>query len=284
MAALAEIPCLVRAALCQESQCNGHGCDACETCHGTNSVRSDSFDRDGGGGSEGERLDRKPQRSEQYKTMSQDACQKRASKAAAAVKKRANCSASMATAGIFLARLCVGGAWIEYIMDDFFPAQPGVRSDNGSIDERNFEKSRNNDSTRGGLCLSRAHGPALWVSMLEKAYARARGSYSAVLGECRVHYSGTRTEPEKKAIAHPENCDTMKEKVLPGGVVARPAEILSVFTGVPCLHLALGRCGHRDAGAGIGGADYGRGIDGGHIQGIGHDAAEELWECVVNRS
>ncbi|CAM9849318.1 unnamed protein product, partial [Ectocarpus sp. 12 AP-2014] len=74
--------------------------------------------------------------------------------------------------GIFCARLCADGVWKEYIMDDFFPCLFSSYPERGGC----------SDGGGGGPCLSRAHGPALWVSMLEKAYARVVGSYSAALG------------------------------------------------------------------------------------------------------
>ncbi|CAN0504747.1 unnamed protein product, partial [Ectocarpus sp. 8 AP-2014] len=89
----------------------------------------------------------------------------------AAAEAAANAFMAATESGIFCARLCADGVWKEYVLDDFFPCLSSYP-----------ERGRGSDSGGGGPCLSRAHGPALWVSMLEKAYARVVGSYSAALG------------------------------------------------------------------------------------------------------
>lgn len=159
-----------------------------------------------------------------------------------------------AKAGLFTARLCVEGAWREYVMDDFFPCYPGGK---------------------GGMCLSRAHGPGLWVSMLEKAYARAAGSYSAAIG-------GTACWGSRDKEASPGAGMRRWEQL-----VARPAEVLGVFTGAPSVHVPFEGIGGDELGGCSGGGVvdlWGRGSgeergEEGKREGI---SAEELWRRVVS--
>ena len=59
--------------------------------------------------------------------------------------------------GIYKVKLCKAGVWKEYILDSFFPCFPG-----------------------GEPIYSKAHGHELWVMLLEKAFAKANGSYTAI--------------------------------------------------------------------------------------------------------
>eukprot|EP00597_Dinobryon_sp_UTEXLB2267_P012206 CAMPEP_0170120186 /NCGR_PEP_ID=MMETSP0020_2-20130122/14966_1 /TAXON_ID=98059 /ORGANISM="Dinobryon sp., Strain UTEXLB2267" /LENGTH=889 /DNA_ID=CAMNT_0010349949 /DNA_START=12 /DNA_END=2681 /DNA_ORIENTATION=- len=59
--------------------------------------------------------------------------------------------------GAYFVRFCKMGFWTQIRVDDFFPCYPG-----------------------GGPIYSRAHGPELWVLLLEKAFAKYCGSYEAI--------------------------------------------------------------------------------------------------------
>mmetsp|Transcript_23375 Transcript_23375/g.64260 ORF Transcript_23375/g.64260 Transcript_23375/m.64260 type:complete len:740 (+) Transcript_23375:2140-4359(+) len=59
--------------------------------------------------------------------------------------------------GLYRLRLNKHGQWRELVVDDFFPCRPG-----------------------SGPVFSQAHGPELWVLLLEKAYAKLHGSYLAL--------------------------------------------------------------------------------------------------------
>lgn len=59
--------------------------------------------------------------------------------------------------GIFRVRLCKNGEWVVVTVDDYFPCVP-----------------------EGGPIYSHAHGPELWVMVLEKAFAKVHGSYAAI--------------------------------------------------------------------------------------------------------
>lgn len=63
--------------------------------------------------------------------------------------------------GLYVLRFCIHGAWVEVCVDDYFPCRP---------------------EEGGGPLFSQAHGPELWVLLLEKAYAKLQGSYYA----CRL--------------------------------------------------------------------------------------------------
>lgn len=298
MAALAEIPCLVRSALCcQAGHCSDRDFrDPRYTCRGSSRATRDWVD---GGGSGIERsgehaLGGKHHEDQDRKRGMRDVQQKRASNSARAVAMtRANAKrfADRAAAGIFVARLCVDGVWVEYVMDDFFPCHPGHGSERDGIAESTSGEDSRADrcSGRGGPCFSRAQGSMLWVSMLEKAYARAKGSYSALLGGCRdfVENSGTqqREKHEKQAadyVAGGGNRDTrgVESEFFPGGIVARPAEVLSVFTGTPFLQIPLTRLGNRRATAGVHEAIR-RGVDSQDDVAARRAIAEKLWESLA---
>lgn len=63
----------------------------------------------------------------------------------------------MNPSGAYLVKLCKTGFWTQIRVDDFFPCYPG-----------------------GGALYSRAHGPELWVLLLEKAFAKYCGSFEAI--------------------------------------------------------------------------------------------------------
>lgn len=100
-------------------------------------------------------------------------------------------------------------------MDNYFPCYSGIGG-------------------AGGPCLSRAHGPALWVSMLEKAYARAVGSYTAALGGCCMSRTGGTTE-----VVDDKTDKERAVKVAEAGVVAKPTKVLAAFTGAPYWQIEL---------------------------------------------
>ena len=59
--------------------------------------------------------------------------------------------------GIYDIRLCINGQWRYIRLDDYFPCK-----------------------FNGDTIYARAHGPELWVLLLEKAFAKAMGSYDAL--------------------------------------------------------------------------------------------------------
>ena len=59
--------------------------------------------------------------------------------------------------GIYRVRMCKNAEWVLLTIDDYIPCYPG----------------------RGPM-FSRANGPELWVLLLEKAYAKAHGSYDSL--------------------------------------------------------------------------------------------------------
>eukprot|EP01038_Epipyxis_sp_PR26KG_P014549 gene14549-19531_t len=64
---------------------------------------------------------------------------------------------SASATGAYNVRLCKNGLWRTIRVDDFFPCYPG-----------------------GGPVYSRSHGNELWVLLLEKAFAKACGSYESI--------------------------------------------------------------------------------------------------------
>lgn len=231
IAALAELPRLVSAALCGRTEaCGlpGGSTSSGERCAvGNVGVRHGGCAGvEGGNSNRGKHFPRGGSRSKAKKA--------RQAAVAAAVAARA---------GVFSARLCVAGVWEEYVTDDFFPCSV-TGADGG-----------------GGPCLSRAHGPAMWVSMMEKAYALAVGSYAAALGGCGF--------PEGLAVERTAGIDEVA--VTAPRVIARPARILAVFTGAPILQAELGEVK-------LGGED-------GKAQGADQATmgAEEFWDNVVSR-
>eukprot|EP00903_Cladosiphon_okamuranus_P014507 g13456.t1 len=170
--------------------------------------------------------------------------------------------AAAARSGMFSARLCVHGVWKEYVLDDFFPCLTG------------------DSCGGGGPCLSRAHGPALWVSMLEKAYARAMGSYSAALkGLCLS--SGSSAGVAGKGQ---EAIGAGGTGVAAAGVVARPAEVLGVFTGAPVLQVQVGsekgEVRRAEGMASEAAVERARGVEEG--QDKRDQEADELWGNIVS--
>jgi hypothetical protein len=61
--------------------------------------------------------------------------------------------------GVYSVRLCISGEWTDVRLDDFIPCSP-----------------------LGGPVYARNHGNELWVLLVEKAFAKAMGAYSALEG------------------------------------------------------------------------------------------------------
>ena len=57
--------------------------------------------------------------------------------------------------GLYKLRFCMHGQWMDVLIDDYFPCKGPMQ----------------------GPVFSRAHGPELWVMLVEKAYAKLQGSY-----------------------------------------------------------------------------------------------------------
>ena len=57
--------------------------------------------------------------------------------------------------GLYKLRFCMHGQWMDVLLDDYFPCKGPMQ----------------------GPVFSRAHGPELWVMLVEKAYAKLQGSY-----------------------------------------------------------------------------------------------------------
>lgn len=60
--------------------------------------------------------------------------------------------------GIYRLKLCKNGEWVEVTVDDYIPCYPH----------------------NGGPAFSKAHGNELWAMLLEKAYAKLHGCYTAL--------------------------------------------------------------------------------------------------------
>ena len=60
--------------------------------------------------------------------------------------------------GIYAVKICKNGEWRHVIVDDFFPCS----------------------NKRLGPCFSKAHRDALWVLIMEKAWAKLHGSYERI--------------------------------------------------------------------------------------------------------
>ncbi len=262
LAALAERPLLVSAALCgrvEEMPPLAAPSASCE-----------SGEKRGGGGGGGGGCGRKDFRLEEGPPSGRviggmreggrtepPPMRARAAGSAAAAAAAARAFADATRWGMFTARLCVGGIWREYVLDDFFPCfslGPGSSGGGG-----------------GGPCLSRAHGRALWVSMLEKAYARSMGSYSAALGGYRLSQGvggGADAEEGRAAAGSAAGAAA--------SVVARPAEVLGVFTGAPVLQVNVG-------GTGTPGPKATAAVEG--VEGGDKDehTVEELWRNIVSQ-
>lgn len=188
----------------------------------------------------------------------------------------AGVAASAASAGLFTSRLCVDGVWKEFVLDDFFPCHAG--GDASAVATAAAASvcaaTPPGSGDDGGLCLSRAHGPALWVSMLEKAYARVKGSYSAALGGCCPGQGGG-SETREKDEEDDGGGGVRAVTAGAGGVVARPTDVLAVFTGAPVLYAEL------TGGTGCGGEEVGR--EAGRASSASViAAAEQLWGSVVS--
>jgi len=60
--------------------------------------------------------------------------------------------------GVYLVRFCKNGVWTVVMVDDFFPTD-----------------------SHGGLAYACGRSKQMWVPLLEKAYAKLHGSYSAIV-------------------------------------------------------------------------------------------------------
>jgi Calpain family cysteine protease len=69
-------------------------------------------------------------------------------------------SSSSSSVGLYAVTSYAGGTQRTLLLDDLFPCYAGAQ---------------------GGACLTRCHSSSLWSLLLEKAAAKARGSYTAVL-------------------------------------------------------------------------------------------------------
>jgi len=92
---------------------------------------------------------------------------------------------SLSPAGIYMVRLCLGGFWREVIVDDRLPSLGG-----GQYHQQ--------------LAYCSTLRLQLWASIIEKAFAKACGSYEALVG-------------------------------------GQPSEALAVLTGWPCMVISFGR-------------------------------------------
>lgn len=251
LAALAERPLLVSAALCGRVE---------EAAAARPSACGDESDGGGGGRGVAGGVE------SGFRTGSGKSWEGRGRRAVSRQERAASAAAQASTAaarsGMFSARLCVGGVWKEYVLDDFFPCLSDVGGRAGG---------------RGGPCLSRAHGPALWVSMIEKAYARAMGSYSAALkGCCLPSGDGTGVAGRRREVVEAGGSEAAPA---PASVIARPAEVLGVLTGAPVLQVEIGGRGREStdqeevkaSAEGVTEDDDGR-----------DQVAEELWGSIVS--
>ena len=68
-------------------------------------------------------------------------------------------------AGCYVVQLCVNGTWQDIVIDDFLPVHPGTN-------RLAFGSSRNQRGTNKGV---------LWVSLLEKAWAKLNGNYDRII-------------------------------------------------------------------------------------------------------
>ena len=77
--------------------------------------------------------------------------------------------------GVYVVRLCIQGHWRSIILDEQLPCFPDSQS-------------------RGRPIFSRGKGPELYVMLIEKAWAKAHGSYQAIVsglpGECLTNLTG----------------------------------------------------------------------------------------------
>jgi len=71
--------------------------------------------------------------------------------------------------GAYQVRLCHNGQWKVVIVDDYFPVTVATADPSNPF-----------ESERAGLAYSRGAQGQLWVSLVEKAYAKLHGSYAAI--------------------------------------------------------------------------------------------------------
>lgn len=72
--------------------------------------------------------------------------------------RRLFCSEEVSEEGIYSIWMNVFGEWVNIVIDDYIPVKGNQPA------------------------FSRAHGPELWVLLLEKAYAKIYGSYEIIEG------------------------------------------------------------------------------------------------------
>jgi len=77
--------------------------------------------------------------------------------------------------GRYSFKLFFDGDWREVVVDDYLPTQ-------GHGNRLPDSARREGGAVRGGLAYSKARHNQLWVPLLEKAYAKAHGSYDAIVG------------------------------------------------------------------------------------------------------
>jgi calpain-15 len=88
--------------------------------------------------------------------------------------------------GVYKVRICKDGEWQVVTVDDSFP----VRADHGR------------------LAFARARGNQLWVSLLEKAYAKIHGSYASIVsGQVIEAFRDLTGAPCEKLRLHDEKSD-----------------------------------------------------------------------------
>lgn len=76
--------------------------------------------------------------------------------------------------GAYSIRLFLDGEWVSVIVDDALPVSSNPRRDAIAVNFNNFAFCRCGSAESGGQ--------QLWASILEKAYAKAHGSYQAISG------------------------------------------------------------------------------------------------------
>lgn len=77
--------------------------------------------------------------------------------------------------GMYRVQLFIDGGWRTFELDDYFPVKPAATKADSS---RRMAAAA--DSAR--VAFSKCAGRQLWAGLIEKAYARAHGSYRAISG------------------------------------------------------------------------------------------------------